>query len=73
MKVVRFEVSTEVLQQVLHLPSSAEIVGAEWVGGSSSVRLSVEDQMLPESDSPRDADPTITHVMEEYRWDWGVE
>lgn len=66
----RFKVSAELLREMLHMPTTASIIGAEFDDDASVVVFTAYDFTLPNSDGPLDYDPVVT--KREYQWDWGT-
>lgn len=89
MRAIRFSCSTELLRDMLHMPPTSQIVGAEMDSRGSfnphSVSFTVWDSELPDVETPPEVTPTITAVHEvrqaagsakgadEFVWDWGIK
>lgn len=71
MRVVRFNVSPEVVSAALHMPDTSRIVAVEMAPDEREITVLAEDLLLPSADEVRDVSPTIT--KREVTWDWGVE
>ncbi len=67
----RFDVSVELLAQLLHLPPNATIIGAQINGDLKSVKLVVDDPALPDAPEPHDTTPTFT--QERITMSWSVD
>jgi hypothetical protein len=64
------EVSADLLREALHMPSGTRIIGVSIDTFRDLVALRVEHV-----DLPGDLDginPTITHTVESYEWDWNL-
>lgn len=71
MRAARFDVSGELLASVLHLPSSASVIGARMSPRDPlAVELIVDDPILPEADEPHVSQPILT--KESVKWDWNL-
>lgn len=69
----RFQVSGDLLREVLHLPPLTRFIAASVDPANrwDLVTFVVEDPELPDADEPHDTNPTITRV--EHVWDWNIE
>lgn len=77
MRLVRFEVSAELIQQVLGMPSDVDII---WVGDWKHPRkflMVVEGPDFPEVDEEEEEAPLVTPIITETEtgrvWDWGIK
>jgi hypothetical protein len=68
---VRFEVSTDLLAELLKLPANAEIVDAR-SEHAGSVTFNVKSPDLPDVIDPPKVTPTITRTAEQFNWNWNL-
>jgi hypothetical protein len=68
---VRFEVSTDLLADLLKLPANAEIIGAR-SEHAGSVTFHVKSPELPDVKEPPKVTPTVTRTAECFDWNWNV-
>lgn len=60
-------VSTDLIEQALHMPNGVEVVGAESeLAHPNEITLIVRGEEIPEGV----ATPFVTHVPERYDWEW---
>lgn len=83
-KRIRFQITTDLIQQMLHLPDGVEIIAAEVQRprGYEMLELTLagpDFPDVPEGMSAPMADPIVTthHVegnphADGYEWDWGI-
>lgn len=70
MRAARFDMSKDLLSELMNLPASARIIGID-LGSpiSETVTFVVDDPSLPESDEVHDCQPTSRRI----EWNWNVE
>jgi len=71
MRAARFKVSTDLLREVLWMPSSSTITHLSIDPNDDRVAVVVAtDHTLPDASEPHDLTPTVTRKSE--AWDWNV-
>lgn len=64
----RMAVSTDLIERLLHMPSSSHIVAAEMGGTGRELVLTIEGPDVP--DSADTGGPTVIHTPESFTWNW---
>lgn len=63
--------STDLLKDLLHMPSTAAVIDASFGDDGRHIELLVESPDLPSLDG-RTITPTVTRVPESFEWSWGI-